>query len=142
MRLTLIAVGKLKDPGLTALCEGYQRRLRPYMPLEQHECRDRDALRERRRRGVGLHIYLDERGDTPSTLELAAWLRAWQAEGIRDLSFYIGDADGFDDDDRGAADRLLALSRLTLPHRLARLLLLEQLYRVATHLAGHPYHHI
>jgi 23S rRNA (pseudouridine1915-N3)-methyltransferase len=55
--------------------------------------------------------------------------------------FAIGDAHGFDEAQRGKATRLLGLSRLTLPHRLAQLVLCEQLYRAGTILAGHPYHH-
>ena len=75
------------------------------------------------------------------TTFLARWLDTWRSGGVRQVSFYIGDADGFTAEDRDGAERLLALSRLTLPHRLARLILLEQLYRAATLLAGHPYHH-
>ena len=140
MRVAVVAVGKLRDAGLEALCDDYQRRLRPFMPVEVVELRDLAVLRERLRR-PGSHVLLDERGEQVSSPELAAWIAAWRRDGARDLSFYIGDADGFDDGDRRTADRLLALSRLTLPHRLARLLLLEQLYRAATLLAGHPYHH-
>ena len=57
------------------------------------------------------------------------------------MALYIGDSEGFSATDRTSADKLLALSRLTLPHRLVRLVLLEQLYRAATLLSGHPYHH-
>ena len=60
---------------------------------------------------------------------------------MRRVDLLIGDAHGFDDAARSRADRVLALSRLTLPHRLAQLLLCEQLYRAGTILAGHPYHH-
>lgn len=141
MRLRVVAVGKLKDAALEGLCDRYVRRLRPFMATEVIEVRDLAALREAWRRQPGPHVVLDERGDEPTTREFAAWLGDAQARGGRLMSFYIGDAMGFDDADRGAADRLLALSRLTLPHRLARLLLLEQLYRAATLLAGHPYHH-
>lgn len=141
MRVTLAAVGKLRDPGLEALCADYQKRVRPFMPVDVVELRDRAALRERWRKTPGVHVLLDERGEQLSTPELAAWIDGWRSGGVQHLTLSIGDADGFDDDDRRGAHRLLALSRLTLPHRLARLLLLEQLYRAATLLAGHPYHH-
>lgn len=141
MRVTLAAVGKLRDPGLEALCADYQKRVRPFMPVEVVELRGRAALRELWRKTTGVHVLLDERGEQLSTPELAAWIDGWRGAGASAVTFSIGDADGFDDDDRRGAARLLALSRLTLPHRLARLLLLEQLYRAATLLAGHPYHH-
>jgi 23S rRNA (pseudouridine1915-N3)-methyltransferase len=88
-----------------------------------------------------MRVLLDERGEQLDTRGLAGWISQWRAEGARAVNFYIGDADGFSAADRSGADRLLALSRLTLPHRLARLILLEQLYRAASLLAGHPYHH-
>lgn len=144
MRLALVAAGKLKDAGLQSLCAEYLRRIQPFAPLEVVEVRDAAGLRTRwsdRARGVGTRVLLDERGEQLGSRDLSRWIEAWRASGVRQVSFYLGDADGFSDDDRSSADRLLALSRLTLPHRLARLVLLEQLYRAATLLAGHPYHH-
>ncbi|HEY8378390.1 MAG TPA: 23S rRNA (pseudouridine(1915)-N(3))-methyltransferase RlmH, partial [Nannocystis sp.] len=88
----------------------------------------------------GSRVLLDERGEQIDTRELARWIDRWRRD-ARDVALYIGDADGFTATDRTQADRLLALSRLTLPHRLVRLILLEQLYRAGTLLAGHPYHH-
>ncbi len=144
MRLAVVAAGKLRDAGLQALCDDYSRRIQPFAPLESVELRDAAGLRARwsdRKQGVGPRVLLDERGEQPTSRDLSRWLDAWRAAGVRQVSFYIGDADGFTDADRSGADRLLSLSRLTLPHRLARLVLLEQLYRAATLLAGHPYHH-
>ena len=84
-------------------------------------------------------VALDERGSQVTTAELAGHLRAWGREG-RDLAFVIGGADGLDPGIKQSANLLLALSALTLPHGLARLLLVEQLYRAASLLQGHPYH--
>ena len=84
---------------------------------------------------------LDERGEQLTSEALAALLGGWRDAGVREVEFAIGDAHGFDDEARRAADHVLALSRLTLPHRLAQVLLVEQLYRAGTILAGHPYHH-
>lgn len=84
-------------------------------------------------------IALDERGKLHSTEQFAAQLRKWQTQG-RDLSFVIGGADGLDPELLARAEARLSLSPLTLPHGLARVVLSEQLYRVATLLAGHPYH--
>lgn len=145
MRLAVVAAGKLRDAGLQSLCDDYTRRIQPFAPLEVVEVRDAAGLRARWARsnagGTSIRVLLDERGEQLDSRGLARWLEAWRADGARQAQFYIGDADGFSADDRGGADRLLALSRLTLPHRLARLVLLEQLYRAATLLAGHPYHH-
>lgn len=145
MRLAVVAAGKLRDAGLQSLCDEYTRRIQPFTPLEVVEVRDAAGLRARWSRptagGQHVRVLLDERGEQLDSRGLARWLEQWRADGARQAQFYIGDADGFSPDDRGGADRLLALSRLTLPHRLARLVLLEQLYRAATLLAGHPYHH-
>lgn len=141
MRLAVVAAGKLRDAGLQALCAEYARRIQPYCPLDLVECRDIAGVRAQWARGDGpvVSVLLDERGEQPSTRELADRVAAWRARGAR-VRLSIGDADGFTDVDRAGADHLLALSRLTLPHRLVRVLVLEQLYRVVTLLAGHPYH--
>ena len=84
-------------------------------------------------------IALDERGKQVTTAELAGLLRAWRQD-ARDVALIIGGADGLDPSVKESANQTLALSALTLPHGLARLLLLEQLYRAASLLQGHPYH--
>jgi 23S rRNA (pseudouridine1915-N3)-methyltransferase len=84
-------------------------------------------------------VVLDERGKELSTRELAAWLKTRMREG-QDLSFVIGGADGLAQEVHARADFSLALSRLTLPHALARVLLTEQLYRAHGILSNHPYH--
>lgn len=84
-------------------------------------------------------VVLDERGRELATRELATWLEARRSDG-RDLAFVIGGPDGLALAVQARADLTLALSRLTLPHGLARVLLLEQLYRAHSVLAGHPYH--
>lgn len=86
-----------------------------------------------------LRIALDEHGQQVSTRELANLLAGWMQSG-RDVAFFIGGADGLDAGLLAQADLKLALSRLTLPHALARVLLVEQLYRAVSLVAGHPYH--
>lgn len=85
-------------------------------------------------------ILLDERGSQTSSEELAELLQGWRDGGIRETRFLIGAADGHSRADRDAADRLLAFGKATWPHLLARAMLLEQLYRATSLLAGHPYH--
>jgi len=84
-------------------------------------------------------VALDERGEQPTSVELAARLQRWQARG-QDVALVIGGADGLAPAVLERADERLSLSRLTLPHRLARLVLVEQLYRAVTILRGEPYH--
>jgi 23S rRNA (pseudouridine1915-N3)-methyltransferase len=84
-------------------------------------------------------IALDERGTQMSTRELADWLAGRMREG-RDLAFLIGGPDGFAAEVAARSDMTLSLSRLTLPHALARVVLAEQLYRAMTILTHHPYH--
>lgn len=84
-------------------------------------------------------VALDERGRQWSTAELADRLREWQGAGC-DLSFVIGGPDGISPECLGRADLRWSLSRLTLPHGLARVLVAEQLYRAWTVITGHPYH--
>jgi 23S rRNA (pseudouridine1915-N3)-methyltransferase len=138
MRLRILAVGKLKQAGLEALVADYTRRSGSFLPIELVHLRALPALRDR---AQDPRVVLDERGEQITSETLAAWLGAWRAAGIRQVDFLIGDAHGFDDSDRRAAAKVMALSHLTLPHRLAQVLLVEQLYRAGTILAGHPYHH-
>jgi 23S rRNA (pseudouridine1915-N3)-methyltransferase len=84
-------------------------------------------------------IVLDEGGKEFSSQELAARLKDWQSDG-RDLTFLIGGPDGVSEDCMARADLRWSLSRLTLPHGLARVLFAEQLYRAWCLSTGHPYH--
>jgi 23S rRNA (pseudouridine1915-N3)-methyltransferase len=84
-------------------------------------------------------VALDEHGAQWSTTDLAERMRDWMREG-RDVGFAIGGADGLDADIKQRAESRFGLSRLTLPHGLARVLLAEQIYRAASLLRGHPYH--
>jgi len=84
-------------------------------------------------------VALDERGAGWSTQELAILMRGWQDRG-HDVAFVIGSADGLHADIKSHAAAVVALSAMTLPHGLVRVILAEQLYRAATVLAGHPYH--
>lgn len=86
-------------------------------------------------------IALDERGETPTTRGLAAHLEKMEMGGeVKSLAFLIGAADGHTPEMRNACDRTLSLSSLTMQHELALVVLLEQLYRIATIKAGSPYH--
>jgi 23S rRNA (pseudouridine1915-N3)-methyltransferase len=86
-----------------------------------------------------VRIALDERGKQLTTADLARKLAGWM-QGGRDVAFMIGSADGLDQELKGSADLLLALSAMTLPHAMVRVLLAEQLYRAMSMIQNHPYH--
>ena len=141
MRLRVLAVGKLKDVGLEQACEEYVKRSRAFLPIERRALKTNDAVLDEARSSCERIVVLDERGEQPTSEAFAAWLRTWQEQGVRAVAFAIGDAHGFEARHREAGDKVMGLSRLTLPHRFAQALLCEQLYRAGTILAGHPYHH-
>ena len=138
MKLRILCVGKLKQSGLEALAADYIKRSRRHFPIELLHVRDAAALRAKR---GSPHWVLDERGEQLDSETLATGLTRLRDNGVRQLDLLIGDAHGFNDEDRAAAQRVIGLSRLTLPHRLAQVLLVEQLYRAGTIADGHPYHH-
>jgi len=85
-------------------------------------------------------VVLDERGRNLSSEEFARVLGRWRDEGVREVRFLIGAADGHDETAREDADLLMAFGNATWPHLMVRAMLAEQLYRATSILAGHPYH--
>ena len=153
MKLRLLWVGKTRAGWLRDGIDEYAGRLRRYVPLEIVEVKEEKGLapgEQRLREGERLAraipptaqlILLDERGEEPTSPELAAFIGKSRDSGVPELAFVIGGAYGFSDELRSRAHRLLALSRLTLTHEMARVVLLEQLYRGFTILNNEPYHH-
>ena len=154
MRIRLIAIGQRLQPWVEAGCEEYARRLPREWGFElvtlkagirTESTAAGTAMRAEGKAIAGAiaagvrRVILDERGQQVTTVQFAERLTRWQHDG-RDVALIIGGADGLDPDLKGSADESLALSRLTLPHGLARVLLIEQLYRAASMLQGHPYH--
>ena len=153
MHLRVIAVGTRMPAWVDAAVETYARRLHGPWKIELKELAPASrrqplggaARADEARRILALLgaretvVPLDERGQAFSTLELARWLEDRRQDG-RDLTFIIGGADGLDPAVLARGHKTWSLSRLTLPHALARVLLVEQLYRAGTVLAGHPYH--
>jgi len=85
-------------------------------------------------------VLLDQRGKAMSSQDFAQLLGRWRDDGIREARFVLGAADGHSKDERAKADLLLAFGPATWPHLLARAMLMEQIYRATSILAGHPYH--
>lgn len=140
MKLVVLAVGKLRDRHLAALIEDYLARARHHLPLEIVEVEDDQGLARRWPEG-GETIALEVDGVSWTTQELARQIERRMTRGTRTLTFVIGGADGIAAALSARANLRLSLSALTLPHRLARLLLCEQLYRALTIIRGEPYHH-
>lgn len=139
MKLIVYAVGKLRDPWVAAGCAEYQQRLRGRLPVEVVELKRAEELLTKPPPRYARWV-LDEHGALPTSRELAGKLGQAMNSGIQGVALLIGGADGLPAELPGKADYVLSLSRLTLPHRLARLVMLEQLYRAASILAGDPYH--
>lgn len=137
MLLHVIARGKIGRSPEAELIARYQRRMT--WPLKYTELPDSGG-RVPEISGQTRMVLLDERGRDVSSEELAEILGRWRDEAVRETRFLIGAADGHSDAQRREADLLLAFGKATWPHLLARAMLAEQLYRVTSILAGHPYH--
>jgi len=150
MRITIAAVGRLRDGPLQALFTDYARRLPWTLALKEVEERRKLPAPERmasesRLLAAALPdkatvVALDARGRTLSSEELAARLGQWQEQAVGDLAFVIGGADGLTPDWRKRAGLVLSLGPMTWPHLLVRVMLAEQLFRAHSILSGHPYH--
>jgi len=137
MRLHIIARGKIGRSPEAELVDRYLKRLT--WPHKLTELPDRGGnipSPERNSRTV----LLDEKGDQLSSMDLSKLLERWREEGVAEVRFCLGAADGFDESDRATADKLIAFGRATWPHLMARAMLAEQLYRATSILANHPYH--
>ena len=140
MKLRVAWIGKTKEPAIQSLTLEYLKRLSRYTPTESLELATEAALTKQLDRPGQLLIALDSQGKQLSSEELAQLLADHQNRGTQALLFAIGPADGWSKEMLDRATVKLSLGRMTLPHELARVVLLEQLYRAFTILKGHPYH--
>jgi 23S rRNA (pseudouridine1915-N3)-methyltransferase len=145
VKLTIAWIGKTKNSAIQSLTDEYLKRLRQYAESEGISVKDEAGLlRLCGRTGSGARrrlVLLDSRGKQLSSEELAEFVREHAERNQAPLVFAIGPADGFSDEQlRSQADYVLSLGKMTFAHELARVLLLEQLYRAFTILKRHPYH--
>jgi 23S rRNA (pseudouridine1915-N3)-methyltransferase len=153
LKLRIVALAHKLPPWVAAACDDYTRRLPRDFALEICELRPEQRHRGKSAaqilaaegeriasatRGYRI-VALDEHGEAWTTARLARALSRWRDEGCA-VAFLIGSADGLSPAVKRQADVVVALSALTLPHALARVVLTEQLYRATTILRGHPYH--
>ncbi|WP_086437235.1 23S rRNA (pseudouridine(1915)-N(3))-methyltransferase RlmH [Altererythrobacter xiamenensis] len=137
MFLHVIARGKIGRSPEAELVERYEKRLSwPVKLTELPETGGRIPEPQSPLKTV----LLDEKGKNLSSEQLADIVGRWRDDGMREARFVLGAADGHSEQERAEADLLLAFGKATWPHLMARAMLMEQLYRVTTILAGHPYH--
>ena len=144
MKLRIAWIGKTKEAAIQSLTEEYLKRLSRYGDVQGMAVRDESALlklggREARPTRHRL-VLLDSRGKQLSSEEFAEFLGNHQDRNPLPLLFAVGPANGFTEEARQEANLLLSLGKMTVAHELARVILLEQLYRGFTILKGHPYH--
>jgi 23S rRNA (pseudouridine1915-N3)-methyltransferase len=149
----VVAVGRVRDAALRTACDDYLRRVRRSAKIVVHEVAEagragRTPALARRLEGAHLQraipdgvlrVGLTRTGRASSSEEFARLVARWR-DGARDVAFLVGGAHGLPDEMLHTTDLALSLSPMTLPHELARLVLLEQLYRAGTILRGEPYH--
>ncbi|MGH9536802.1 MAG: 23S rRNA (pseudouridine(1915)-N(3))-methyltransferase RlmH [Terriglobales bacterium] len=144
MKLKVAWIGKTREPAIQSLTDEYLKRLSRYTDIAGITLKDEAAVLKLCARDArpGKHALalLDGRGKQLSSEELARFLGDYQERNPLPLLFAVGPADGFTDEARKAATLVLSLGKMTLAHELARVVLLEQLYRAFTILKGHPYH--
>jgi 23S rRNA (pseudouridine1915-N3)-methyltransferase len=148
LKISIVAVGRARQGPERATYEHYIKRIR--WPLTLREIpedrgttpagnRRKDALMRAVPDGATV-IALDERGDSLTSAQFAQQLQRWRDDGVAELAFLIGGANGLDAKVRKSAQLVLSFGRVTWPHLLMRALLAEQLYRAQQILDGHPYH--
>jgi 23S rRNA (pseudouridine1915-N3)-methyltransferase len=143
MKLRVLWIGKTKAPAIQALTDEYLERLQHYVEVEGVALKDESGLRKLCTKDAlsrSTLVLLDSKGKQFSSEELAAWIGHYRDRNRAPLLFAVGAASGFSDETRQSAAQILSLGKMTLAHELARVVLLEQLYRAFTILKGHPYH--
>ena len=147
MKIKIAWIGKTKEPAIASLSDEYLKRISRYVQVEGVALRDEAALlemcgRSARAKGPARSTLalMDSRGNEFSSEHFAKFLGDYQDRNPLPLVFAIGGADGFSDAARATAQQVISLGKMTLAHELARVVLLEQVYRAFTILKGHPYH--
>jgi 23S rRNA (pseudouridine1915-N3)-methyltransferase len=146
LKIKIAWIGKTKQPAIRALTEEYLDRISHYAQIEGVELRDESALlalcgpQRSAKMGKSTLALADSSGKQFSSEEFARFLGDYQDRNPLPLALAVGPASGFSAATLAAAQHTISLGRMTLPHELARVVLLEQVYRAFTILKGHPYH--
>jgi 23S rRNA (pseudouridine1915-N3)-methyltransferase len=133
-----------KEPAYDALTREYIARIAKYQTIEASDVPSEEAFLKLVERSPGrttpFLVLLDSRGKEMTSEEFASFIESQQSADVQQLIFAIGPANGFSKKTRDCASRLLSFGKITLPHELARVVLLEQIYRAFTIIRRHPYH--
>jgi len=144
VKLKVAWIGKTKDPAIQSLTTEYLKRLGYFAEVEGLVIASEAQLLKLRERSGTRPAYslilLDQRGKEVTSEELAQFLDDHQNRNPHPMVFAIGGASGFSEETRKAASSLISLGKITMAHEIARIVLLEQLYRAFSILRGHPYH--
>ncbi len=144
MKLKIAWIGKTKDSAIQSLTNEYLQRIARYTEVEPLVLPDESTLLKLRAqtgtRPANTIVLLDARGKQLSSEDFAQFLQSHQDGNPKPLVLAVGPANGFTDEARQSASAVLSLGKMTLAHELARVVLLEQVYRAFTILKGHPYH--
>jgi 23S rRNA (pseudouridine1915-N3)-methyltransferase len=148
VKIKIAWIGKTKEPPIQSLTDEYLKRISRYVAVEGLALRDEAALLQMCGRGAkagktagkSTLVLLDSRGKQFSSEDFARFLGDYQDRNPLPIVFAIGPADGFSDSTIEAGQHTISLGKMTLAHELARVVLLEQVYRAFTILKGHPYH--
>ena len=147
MKIKIAWIGKTKEPAIQSLTAEYLKRISRYVEVEGIAVRDEAAvLAMAGRAGASKSaakstlFLMDSRGKEFSSEQFAKVLGDYQDRNPLPLVFAVGGANGFSDQARASAQQVISLGKITLAHELARVVLLEQVYRAFTILKGHPYH--
>lgn len=155
MTIVIMAVGKFKNEFLEVVFRDYLDRAGRYFDMKHVELkkplyRKKDQVgrvlkkeRERLKQKMkdwGFTVILDEQGRHFTSMDFASRISVLQQRGVTRVTFFVGGAHGIDEQLKDSADLTISLSALTLPHELARVLLIEQIYRCGTIMAGESYH--
>jgi 23S rRNA (pseudouridine1915-N3)-methyltransferase len=147
--INIIAAGKLRNGPLKDLMQDYTERIRWPLTIQEIEAKSKSPKEQHAEENTKILsaiektdyiIALDQRGREITSNDFAKKIDNLQNNGIRKLSFVIGGSEGLTEEVRSRADILVSFGRQTWPHMLARIMLLEQIYRAQQILAGHPYH--
>lgn len=138
MKILLLPIGKIKSRQMQDIASDYIERLSHYLPFEICVCKNDNEAISKLKTG-DFFVVLDQQGKQLTSVELAGFIAKHQNQAIKKMVLFIGGPDGAGPEVRKRANILLGLSRMTFPHELAQIILLEQLYRACTILKGEAY---
>ena len=150
MKIELIVIGRLKNGAMQELCEDYSNRIKTWdVSILEFDSKHKDPNKAQKDeedfilsklKSEAFKIILDERGKALKCVDFSKNIQRYQMDGVPYLQFVIGGADGHRDTVRKQANFLLSFGVQTWPHKLARVMILEQIYRAQQILLNHPYH--